>query len=197
MDNPIDLSLTRCEWNLNDELLTRYHDEEWGTPVHDDQVLFEFISLDGMQAGLSWNTILRKRPAFRRAFDNFHIPTVAAYGEDKVAELLNDASIVRNRSKINAIINNAARVMEVQREFGSLDFYLWSFVDGKTIQNHWETLSDIPPKSKLSDRISKDLIARGFKFCGSTIIYAILQSAGLVNDHIVTCFRHVQIERGG
>jgi DNA-3-methyladenine glycosylase I len=196
MEPSIDLSISRCEWNLKDELLTRYHDEEWGTPVHNDQLWFEFISLDGMQAGLSWNTILRKRPAFRAAFDNFHIETVAGYGEAKVAELLNDAGIVRNKAKINAIIHNAAKVMEVQREFGSLDAYLWRFVNGKTIQNHWQSLSEIPPRTDLSDLISKELIGRGFKFCGSTIIYAIMQSAGMVNDHIVSCFRHEQILRG-
>lgn len=197
MEPTIDLSISRCEWNLKDELLTRYHDEEWGTPVHDDQLWFEFFSLDGMQAGLSWNTILRKRPAFRTAFDNFHIETVAGYGESKVAELLNDAGIVRNKAKINAIIHNAARVMEVQREFGSFDAYLWRFVDGKTIQNHWQSLSEIPARTEVSDLISKELVGRGFKFCGSTIIYAIMQSAGMVNDHIVSCFRYEQILRGG
>ena len=186
-------SVTRCEWNSNDALLTRYHDEEWGTPVHDDQLLFEFISLDGMQAGLSWNTILRKRDNFRIAFDHFHIQTVANYQDSKIQELLNDAGIVRNKAKINAIVNNANRVLEVQKEFGSLDAYLWGFTRGKTIQNYWIQLSEIPPRTELSDTISKDMVKRGFKFCGTTIIYAILQSAGLVNDHIVSCFRYQQL----
>lgn len=188
-----DLSLTRCEWNLNDPLLTYYHDTEWGTPVHDDRILFEFISLDGMQAGLSWNTILRKRENFRRAFDQFDIRIVAKYDEQKVQSLLADAGIVRNRAKINAIIHNANRVLEVQKKYGSLDNYFWHFTNGRTIQNHWEQLSEIPARTDLSDLISKDMISHGFKFCGSTIIYAIMQSAGLVNDHIVTCFRYRQL----
>lgn len=193
METPLDLSLSRCDWNPNDTLLTRYHDEEWGTPVHDDQRLFEFISLDGMQAGLSWNTILRKRENFRLAFDQFHIETVAGYGDAKIQELLNYAGIVRNKAKINAIIHNANRVIETQKEFGSLDSYIWSYTAGQTIQNHWEKLADIPARTEQSDALSKDMIARGYKFCGSTIIYAILQSAGLVNDHIVSCFRHTQL----
>lgn len=193
MDNSIDLTISRCEWNLNDALLTRYHDEEWGEPVHDDRLWFEFLALDGMQAGLSWNTILRKRENFRRAFDNFDIPTVAAYGQEEFETLLNDAGIVRNKAKINAIIHNAAQVMKVQDEFGSFDAYMWKFVDGKTIQNHWTTFAETPARTELSDAISKDMISRGFKFCGSTIVYAVMQSAGMVNDHLVHCFRHAQL----
>lgn len=185
--------IIRCEWNSKDELLTAYHDQEWGTPVHDDQLLFEFISLDGMQAGLSWNTILRKRVNFQKAFDQFHIETVARFDDTKKESLLQDAGIIRNKAKINAIVHNANRVLEIQKEFGSLDAYLWGFTGNKTIQNHWETLAQIPPRTELSDRLSKDMIQRGFKFCGTTILYAILQSAGLVNDHIVSCFRYKQL----
>ncbi len=195
MDNSIDLSISRCEWNLNDALLTRYHDEEWGEPLHDDRMLFEFLALDGMQAGLSWNTILRKRENFRQAFDQFEIEVVAAYNEMKVQELLLNPGIVRNKAKINAIIHNANKVHEIQREFGSLDHYLWSFTGGVTIQNHWQTLSEIPATSPISDALSKDMVARGFKFCGSTILYAFMQAAGMVNDHIVTCFRYQQLNK--
>jgi DNA-3-methyladenine glycosylase I len=194
MDKPIDLSLTRCEWNVNDVLLTRYHDEEWGVPIHDDRVLFEFLALDGMQAGLSWNTILRKRENFRLAFDQFQIDVVAGYGEEKYTELLSNAGIVRNKAKIRAIIHNANRVLEVQKELGSLDAYLWSFTGRRMIQNHWETLSEIPATSELSDAMSKDMIARGFKFCGSTILYAFMQAAGMVNDHVVSCYRYNQLQ---
>lgn len=193
MDKSINLSLTRCEWNVNDVLLTRYHDEEWGVPIHDDRLLFEFLALDGMQAGLSWNTILRKRENFRLAFDQFQIDIVAGYGEEKYTELLSNASIVRNKAKIRAIIHNANLVQEVQREFGSLDAYLWSFTGGRIFQNHWKTLSEIPATSELSDAMSKDMIARGFKFCGSTILYAFMQAAGMVNDHIISCYRYKQL----
>jgi len=193
MENIVDRSVTRCEWNLNDALLTRYHDEEWGEPLHDDRKLFEFLALDGMQAGLSWNTILRKRENFRQAFDNFDIKLVAGYNELKVQELLANPGIVRNKAKINAIIQNANHVLEIQKDFGSLDAYLWAFTGGVTIQNSWQTLADIPATSPISDAISKELIARGFKFCGSTILYAFMQAAGMVNDHIVTCFRYKEL----
>jgi DNA-3-methyladenine glycosylase I len=193
MENMIDRSVTRCEWNLNDALLTRYHDEEWGEPLHDDQKLFEFLALDGMQAGLSWNTILRKRENFRQAFDNFDIQRVATYNDSKIQELLANPGIVRNKAKINAIIQNANRVLEIQREFGSLDAYLWKFTGGGTIQNRWQTLSEIPATSPISDAMSKELIARGFKFCGSTILYAFMQAAGMVNDHIVSCYRYQEL----
>jgi DNA-3-methyladenine glycosylase I len=193
MENTIDRSVTRCEWNLNDALLTRYHDEEWGEPLHDDQKLFEFLALDGMQAGLSWNTILRKRENFRQAFDNFDIQRVAGYNDSKIQELLTNPGIVRNKAKINAIIQNANHVLEIQQEFGSLDAYLWKFTGGGTIQNRWQTLSEIPATSPISDAMSKELIARGFKFCGSTILYAFMQAAGMVNDHIVSCYRYQEL----
>ena len=193
MENNLNRSIPRCEWNLNDVLLTQYHDEEWGEPLHDDRMLFEFLALDGMQAGLSWNTILRKRENFRLAFDNFEIEVVAAYNETKIQELLADAGIVRNKAKINAIINNANRVIAVREEFGSLDNYLWGFTEGKVIQNSWQTLSQIPATSPISDAMSKDMVGRGFKFCGSTILYAFMQAAGMINDHIVSCFRYKEL----
>ncbi|EKD89118.1 MAG: hypothetical protein ACD_34C00188G0002 [uncultured bacterium] len=193
MEKILNRSVTRCEWNLNDDLLTRYHDNEWGEPLHDDRMLFEFLSLDGMQAGLSWNMILRKRENFRQAFDNFEIEVVAAYNEMKIQELLASSGIVRNKAKINAIINNANRVIAVREEFGSLDNYLWGFVGRKVIQNSWQTLSQIPATSPISDAMSKDMVGRGFKFCGSTILYAFMQAAGMVNDHIVSCFRYKEL----
>ena len=196
MDNTIDLSVSRCEWNLSDALLTHYHDEEWGNPLHDDQMLFEFLSLDAMQAGLSWNTILRKREHFRQAFDRFEIDVVAAYDETKVLELLANPGIVRNKAKINAIILNANRVIAIREEFGSLDAYLWGFTGGKVVQNSWQSLSEIPATSPVSDAMSKDMIDRGFKFCGSTILYAFIQAAGLVNDHIVSCYRYQELLKG-
>ena len=196
MENTIDLSVSRCEWNLSDFLLTRYHDEEWGKPLHDDQMLFEFLSLDAMQAGLSWNTILRKRENFRQAFDHFEIEVVAAYDETKVLELLANPGIVRNKAKINAIINNANRVIAIRDEFNSLERYLWGFTGGKVVQNSWQTLSEIPATSPIADAMSKDLIARGFKCCGSTILYAFMQAAGLVNDHIVSCYRYQELRKG-
>jgi DNA-3-methyladenine glycosylase I len=195
MEYIIDRSISRCEWNLNDVLLTRYHDEEWGEPLHDDRILFEFLALDGMQAGLSWNMILRKRQNFRQAFDNFDIDLVAEYDDLKIQELLTNPGIVRNKAKIRAIINNANRVLEIQKEFGSLDSYLWGFTGGATIQNRWQTISEIPATSPISDAMSKDMIARGFKFCGSTILYAFMQAAGMVNDHIVSCFRYKQLNK--
>jgi len=196
MDKMIDLSVTRCAWNLNDALLTRYHDEEWGEPLHDDRALFEFLALDGMQAGLSWNTILRKREYFRQAFDNFDIQRVAGYNDAKVQGLLSNAGIVRNKAKIHAIIHNANRVLEIQREFGTLDAYLWGYTGGVTFHNCWQTLSEIPATSPISDAMSKDMVARGFKFCGSTILYAFMQAAGMVNDHIVSCYRYKELCKG-
>lgn len=196
MEYLIDRSVTRCEWNLNDALLTRYHDEEWGEPLHDDQKLFEFLALDGMQAGLSWNTILRKRENFRQAFDNFDIERVAGYNDTKIQELLANPGIVRNKAKIHAIVQNANRVLEIQRDFGTLDAYLWGFTGGVTVHNSWQTLSQIPATSPISDAMSKELIARGFKFCGSTILYAFMQAAGMVNDHIVSCYRYKELRKG-
>ena len=185
--------LPRCGWNAGDGILTRYHDVEWGFPQHDDRLLFEAIVLDGFQAGLSWMTILNKRDNFRAAFYGFNIQTVANFSEDKVEELLQNAGIIRNRAKIKAAISNAQATLAVQKEFGSLDAYLWCFTEGRTINNQWESLNQIPAKTELSDRISKDMIQRGYKFCGSTIVYAFLQSTGVVNDHIMSCFRHAEL----
>jgi DNA-3-methyladenine glycosylase I len=170
--------------------MTAYHDEEWGTPLHDDRKIFEFLVLEGMQAGLSWRTVLAKRENFRRAFDRFDPAKVARYTARDIRRLLGDAGIIRNRQKILAAINNAKRFLEVQEEFGSFDRYIWGFVLGKPVVNRLKTFSEMPAKTPLSDRISKDLKARGFKFVGSTIVYSHLQATGLVNDHLVTCFRH-------
>jgi len=178
----------RCSWAENDEKMAKYHDEIWGKPEHNDQKLFAKLSLDAMQAGLSWRTILYKQENFEKAFDNFRIETVAGYDEAKYESLMQDAGIVRNQLKIRAIINNAQRILEVQKEFGSFDAYLWGFTEGKTIKNSWETLEEIPASTPLSDAISKDLKKRGFKFVGTTIIYAFMQAVGMVNDHVTSCF---------
>ena len=180
---------TRCAWAVG-ELAIRYHDEEWGVPLHDDRRLFEFIILDGAQAGLSWNTILRKRENFRAAFDGFDPVLVASYGRRKVNRLLQDPGIIRNRLKIAAAIQNAKAFLSVQKEFGAFDAYIWQFIGGKPRQNHWPTPKQIPVTTPESDAMSKDLIGRGFKFVGSTICYAFMQAAGMVNDHTVDCFRH-------
>lgn len=181
----------RC-WGIveDDSLMARYHDEEWGNPVHDDRHLFEVVILDGAQAGLSWSTILSKRENYRKAFDNFEVDKVAAYDEDKVAELLVNEGIVRNRLKIASAIKNAKVFIEIQNEFGSFDAYIWGFVDGQTIMNKRKNMADVPATTKLSDEISKDLKRRGMNFVGSTIVYAIIQTIGLVNDHEVGCFRY-------
>ncbi len=185
--------MERCPWPVNDELYIKYHDEEWGVPVHDDRKHFEFLVLEGAQAGLSWSTILKRRENYRKAYDNFDPVKVARYDEAKIKELLANSGIIRNRKKIESSINNAKRFLEVQKEFGSFDKYIWSFVDHKPVINSWKTLSDIPAKTELSDRISKDLKKRGFSFVGSTIIYAHIQAIGLVNDHLVSCFRYNQL----
>lgn len=188
------MTITRCAWvNASEPLYERYHDEEWGVPVHDDNALFERICLEGAQAGLSWLTILRKRENYRAAFDGFDPAKVARYDDAKVAELLGNAGIVRNRLKIASAINNAQKFLAVQEAFGSFDRYLWDFVDGKPIQNHWKSLSEIPAETDLSRKLSKDLSKRGFKFVGSTICYAMMQACGLVNDHTVDCFRHAEV----
>jgi len=179
---------TRCPWAENDDKMTEYHDETWGVPVHDDQKLYERLSLELMQAGLTWRSILYKQDNFKKAFDDFHIETVAGYDEEKFDELMQDVGIIRNRLKIRAIINNANRILEIQKEFGSFDAYLWNFTQGKGIKNEWHTLNEIPAYTPLSDTISKDLRKRGFKFIGTTIIYSFLQSAGIVNDHLTSCF---------
>ena len=179
----------RCHW-AQSEPNTNYHDTEWGVPQHDDRVLFEFIILEGAQAGLSWTTILNKRENYRRAFDGFDAKKIAKYGDKKVAALQADAGIVRNRLKIAAAIGNARAFLTVQKEFGSFDAYLWSFVGGKPIVNHRRSPKDVPVRTQESDALSKDLLKRGFKFVGSTIMYAFMQATGMVNDHLVTCPRH-------
>jgi len=184
----------RCAWvNPKNKLYCDYHDHEWGVPVHDDQKLFEMLILDGAQAGLSWETILKKRENYRKAYDDFDPQKVAIYGESKKAELLKNKGIVRNRLKVNSSIQNAKAFLKIQKEFGSFDKYLWGFVDGKTIKNKFKTLSEIPAQTELSEKISKDLKARGMNFVGPTIIYAFIQAAGLVNDHEVSCFRYNQV----
>lgn len=175
--------------------MTAYHDEEWGVPVHDDRKLFEFLILEGAQAGLSWSTILKKRENYRRAFAGFDAVKVARFGPKDVARLLKDAGIVRNRLKIEAAIKNAKAFLEIQDAFGSFDAYSWRFVDGKPVLNHWKTLKQIPATSPASDAFSKDLKQRGFRFVGSTIIYAHMQAVGMVNDHLVTCCRHKAVQR--
>lgn len=180
----------RCGWAQKNELMSRYHDEEWGRPLHDDQKLFEFLIMEGMQAGLSWLTILKKREAFRLAFDNFDVNKVAKYDQRKVDELMSNSAIIRNKLKIEASINNARRFLEVVDEFGSFDRYIWSFVNFQPIVNKFENLSELPAKTELSDLISEDLKRKGFKFVGSTVIYAHMQATGMVNDHLIHCFCH-------
>lgn len=182
-----------CGWPSNDPLMIEYHDLEWGVPVHDDKKHFEFILLDCFQAGLSWKTILHKRNNFRKAFDNFDFRKIAKYGPEKKAALLTDAGIIRNKAKINATIVNANCFMQIQKEFGSFDAYIWQFTGGKTIHNKWKLLGDLPAKSKESDAMSKELIKRGFKFVGSTICYSYMQAAGMVNDHLIHCFRYKEL----
>ncbi|MCL4251927.1 MAG: DNA-3-methyladenine glycosylase I [Anaerolineae bacterium] len=191
------MTITRCAWaSQDDPLYQRYHDEEWGVPLRgDDHALFEFICLEGAQAGLSWITILRKRDNYRAAFDGFDPARVARYDDAKVTELLANPGIVRNRAKINASISNARAFLAVQDAFGSFDSYLWGFVDGKPIQNRWQTMAEIPAETELSRQLSKDLQKRGFKFVGPTICYATMQAIGMVNDHTVDCFRHAQVAR--
>jgi len=178
---------TRCNWVTNDELYIKYHDEEWGKPVYDDNVLFEFLVLESFQAGLSWITILRKRENFRKAFDQFNYKEIAAYKDDKIEELIQNAGIVRNRLKILATVNNAQRFMEVQKEFGSFSKYIWSFVNHKPINNKFKNIQEVPATTEISDALAKDLKKRGFKFLGSTVMYAHMQATGMVNDHIQGC----------
>lgn len=188
-------SKSRCPWAGDDPLMIAYHDREWGVPVHDDRLLFEFLVLEGAQAGLSWATILQKRENYRAAFDQFDPHKVAAYGEAEVARLLADPGIVRHRLKIQHAIGNANAVLQIQREFGSLDTYLWRFVDREPVQNHWRTLAEIPAQTETSARMSKELKRRGFGFVGPTICYAFMQAVGMVNDHVVGCFRHAELAR--
>ncbi len=181
--------MNRCTWTGEDELYTRYHDEEWGVPQHDDQKLFEMLNLEGAQAGLSWITILRKRENYQEAFDQFDPSKIVKYGEEKVAELLTNPGIVRNRLKIRAVISNAEAYFRVCSEFGNFDNYIWQFVDHVSIINQWQKMAEVPAKTDVSDAMSKDLKKRGFKFVGSTICYAYMQAVGMVNDHTVDCFR--------
>lgn len=184
---------TRCNWPGTDPLMIDYHDMEWGVPVHDDRKWFEFIVLDTFQAGLSWKTILHKRENFRMAFDDFYYKKIALYDDKKIISLLNDAGIIRNRLKIAASVSNAKAFMAVQDEFGSFDKYIWLFVNGKPIKNKWKTMSEIPATSSESDIMSKDMKKRGFKFVGTTTCYAFMQAGGMVNDHLVSCFRYIEV----
>jgi DNA-3-methyladenine glycosylase I len=185
--------VNRCSWANYNDAMKDYHDKEWGTPVHDDQLLFEFLVLEGAQAGLSWNTILQKRENFRTAFDNFDYNKIAKYNEQKVEDLLNNKGIIRNRLKIEAVIANAKAYIEVQKEFDTFDKYIWQFVNNKPQINKFKTLEDLPAKTEQSELISKELKKRGFKFIGPTICYAFMQAVGLVNDHVQDCFRYEQI----
>ncbi len=186
---------TRCPWGASDPHYVAYHDEEWGVPLHDDRRLFEMLVLEGAQAGLSWLTILKRRNAYRRAFDGFDPGRVARYDDAAVARLLADDGIIRNRLKVRSAVTNARAFLEVQHEFGSFDSYIWRFVDGRPIQNAWTTLAEVPAHTPVSDALSRDLKARGFSFVGSTICYAHMQATGMVNDHLVNCFRHRAVQR--
>ncbi len=186
--------MKRCDWvPLDKQFYVDYHDKEWGVPVHDDRLLFEALVLDGAQAGLSWSTILKKRENYRKAFDNFDFRKVARYDEKKIQSLLSNKGIVRNRLKVRSAVKNAKVFIDIREEFGSFDDYLWSYVNHKPIQNTFKKLSDLPAKTELSDKISKNLKTRGMSFVGSTIIYAFLQAMGIVNDHQVSCFRHKEL----
>ena len=189
------MSKRRCVWAGDDPLYRAYHDEEWGVPLHDDRALFEFLILEGAQAGLSWITILKKRAAYRAAFDDFDAARIACYGADKIESLLQDAGIVRNRLKVQAAVTNAQKFLEVQRAFGSFDAFIWRFVDGAPRQNRWRSAAEVPAQSAESDAMSRELVRRGFKFVGSTICYAYMQAVGMVNDHTTDCFRHKELLR--
>lgn len=183
-----------CEWPSGDPLMIAYHDREWGVPLHEDRKIFEFLVLESMQAGLSWRTVLYKRENFRKAFSGFDPRRVARYTARDVTRLMNDAGIIRNRQKIEAAVNNARRFLEVQKEFGDFDHYIWSFVGGKPIRNRFRRLSELPARTELSDAIAKELKTRGFKFLGSTVVYAHMQATGMVNDHLVHCFRYEEVQ---
>ena len=186
-----------CSWCGDDPLYRSYHDEEWGVPVHDDRLLFEFLILEGAQAGLSWITILKKRENYRKAFQNFDCEVIARYTEDDIKRLLADAGIVRNRLKINAAVKNARAVLKIKEEFGSLDAYLWRFVEGRPIQNTISSMAEMPVTTEISDALSRDLKKRGLSFIGSTICYAFMQAVGMVNDHITGCFRYEEVKKLG
>ncbi|MFA5404987.1 MAG: DNA-3-methyladenine glycosylase I [Ignavibacteria bacterium] len=185
----------RCPWTSTNPLMIRYHDDEWGVPLHNDRKLFEYIILDAFQAGLSWNTIINKRKNFKKAFDNFDASKIAKYDDKKINELLNNTGIIRNKMKINATVQNAKAFLKVKKEFGSFDKYLWQFTKGKTIDNKLTNLKKMPVKSKESDEMSLDLKKRGFSFVGSTICYAFMQAAGMVNDHLTYCFRYKEVKK--
>lgn len=187
--------VNRCRWAGNDDQMISYHDLEWGTPIHDDQLLFEFLILEGAQAGLSWSTILRKRENYRIAFDNFDYNIITKYTEQKVEELMENEGIIRNKRKIEATITNAKAFLNVQKEFGSFDKYIWKFVNNETIDNKFKELSELPSKTEQSEQMSKDLKKRGFKFIGPTICYAFMQAVGMVNDHVIACFRNAEINK--
>ncbi len=187
------MSKIRCGWCIGDPLYEDYHDNEWGNPVYDDEMLFEFLILETFQAGLSWITVLRKRENFRKAFDNFDYKKIANYNQGKIDSLLLDAGIIRNKLKIYATITNAKTFMKIQDEFGSFSKYIWAFVDGRPIKNKFKSVKNLPPNTPLSDSISKDLKKRGFKFVGSTVIYAHMQATGMVNDHEIKCFRYNEV----
>lgn len=186
--------MKRCDWPGKNELMIKYHDEEWGVPLHDDRKLFEFFILDAFQAGLSWQIVLNKREGFRKAFHNFDARKISKYTEKDFDRLVNDSKIIRNRLKIRAAINNAQKFLEVQKEFGSFDKYIWQFTGGKTIRNKFKSMNDLPAKSVESDLMSEDLKSLGFKFVGSTICYAFMQAAGMVNDHTMDCFRYEELK---
>ena len=190
-----DIMKIRCSWAGEDPLMIEYHDKEWGVPVHDDKLLFEFLVLESAQAGLSWITVLRKRENYRKAFDNFDPAKIARYDEKKIEELLNNPGIIRNRRKIMATVDNAQAVLEIQKEFGDFDSYIWQFVGGKPIQNELKCLEDLPPFTVESEKMSKDLKKRGFKFVGPTICYAFMQAVGMVNDHVIDCFRYKEVKK--
>jgi DNA-3-methyladenine glycosylase I len=189
--------LPRCEWCLGHDIYVHYHDTEWGVPAYDDRTQFEFLTLEAAQAGLSWLTVLKKRNRYREVFANFDAAEVARYHQSKIEELLQDAGIIRNRLKVEAAVNNAARFLEVQQEFGTFSKYIWGFVDGQPVINKWSSLKEIPAKTALSDAISKDLKRRGFRFVGSTIIYAHLQATGIVMDHVTSCHRYKSLSGAG
>ncbi len=186
--------MKRCQWCLRHDLYIKYHDEEWGLPVFNDRKQFEFLVLESAQAGLSWFTILKKRENFRRAYDDFNVEKVVGFGNEKIEELLLNPGIIRNRKKIEASVNNAKKFIDIQEKYGSFSNYLWGFVDGKPVINNWKNLSEIPPNTKLSDSIAKDLKGKGFQFLGSTILYSHIQAVGVVNDHVIDCFRHSEVQ---
>lgn len=187
--------MNKCTWALSSPMMEHYHDHEWGVPVHDDRLLFEFLVLEGAQAGLSWSTILNKRDGYRQAFDDFDVEKVARYDEKKIGELLANPGIVRNRLKVQAAVCNARAFLEVQQAFGSFDQYIWRFVDGHPVHNAWKSIDELPASTRVSEIISNDLKKRGFKFVGSTICYAHMQATGMVNDHTTDCFRHEEIKK--